>query len=63
MHNYTLSVDLAVDWINDKLYWTDSDLRRIEEVDIVTLVRRVVVQMDTRSSPKGLAVYPLQDHG
>ena len=62
-NNYAPSVDLTVDWINDKLYWTDSNLRTIEEVDILTLARRVVVQLDTRSSPKGLAVYPLQDHG
>ena len=60
---YSPVVDLAVDWINDKLYWTDSTLHKIEEVDIVTLTRKVVVQLDTRSSPKGLAVYPLQDHG
>ena len=52
-----------MDWVNDKLYWTDADLRRIEEVDVVTLTRRVVVQLDTTSGPRGLAVYPLQNYG
>ena len=55
--------DLAVDWIHDKLYWSDSDLKIIEEVDLHTLERRVVVQLPSNSNPLGLAVYPMVDHG
>ena len=52
-----------MDWIHDKLYWTDSDLHKIEEVDIITWERRIVVQLDDSSSPLGLAIYPLQSDG
>lgn len=52
-----------MDWIHDKLYWTDSDLHKIEEVDILTGERRIVVEFDEHSSPVGLAIYPLQSDG
>ena len=55
--------DLAVDWINDKLYWTDRDLRKIEEYDLSTAQRRIVQEMDVGSTPLGLAVYPLEGSG
>lgn len=59
----SILADMTVDWIHDKLYWTDSRLHRIEEVDIITLERRIVVQLDSSSSPIGLAIYPLQNEG
>ena len=55
--------DLAVDWIHDKLYWSDSGSKRIEEVDLHTNERRIVVQLDSGSNPVGLAVYPTMEHG
>ena len=58
-----VSADVAVDWINDKLYWSDRDYKKIEEVDIITRQRRIVIQLDATSIPLGLVVYPLEGHG
>lgn len=55
--------DLAIDWIHDKLYWSDSSRKTIEEVDLNSLQRRVVVQLGQSSNPQGLAVYPMEEHG
>ena len=52
-----------MDWINDKLYWTDRYLHRIEEYDLTTSQRRVVLTTGTSSAPTGIAVYPFQDQG
>lgn len=54
---------LAVDWINDKLYWTDRSNHRIEEYDLMTSQRRVVLTTGDSSLPVGLAVYPFQNPG
>ena len=56
--------DLAVDWISDKLYWAVRKEGKIEELDLETEQRRVVVQ----SAPKtavfsGLAIYPYPNNG
>ena len=59
----SFSAGLAVDWINDKLYWTDRDLHRIEEYDLKTSQRRVVITTGTRSTPTGIAAYPFQEQG
>ena len=56
------TVDLVVDWIHDKLYWSDSEYHRIEEIDIITLERKIVMANEL-SSPLGLALYPLEDQG
>ncbi|CAI8057765.1 Low-density lipoprotein receptor-related protein 4 [Geodia barretti] len=63
MGDLSKPADLAVDWIHDKLYWSDSGFKRIEEVDLHTNERRIVVQLDSGSNPVGLAVYPTMEHG
>jgi hypothetical protein len=63
MGGLSMPADLAVDWIHDKLYWSDSGFKRIEEVDLHTSERRIVVQLDSSSNPHGLAVYPTMEHG
>ena len=59
------TADLAVDWINDKVYWVDRGLRHIEEYDIISGHRRVVASTGNvdQSSPGGLALYPYPNHG
>jgi len=50
-------VGLAVDWINDKLYWTDSRLDRIEVLDLNTNHRTVLVSTGL-DKPRGITVHP-----
>lgn len=59
----SLIADLAVDWINNKLYWTDRDYKQIEVYDLMTSERRVVVTTGPSSLPLGLAVYPYPGYG
>lgn len=62
---YVLSADLAVDWLNDKLYWVDRNLRQVEEYDLKTGYRSVVVSTGTTDSsyPAALALYPYPNYG
>ena len=59
------AVDLAVDWLNDKLYWVDGGLRRIEEYDLNSGLRRVVTSTGSseESRPAALALYPYPNYG
>ena len=52
---------LAVDWINDKLYWTDSNLDRIEVLDLNTSKRSVLVSTGL-DKPRGIAVHPTKGY-
>lgn len=55
--------DLAVDWINDKLYWTDRDEGIIEELDLETDERKVILESKVPAAFNGLAMYPYPDYG
>ncbi len=50
--------DIAVDWINDKLYWTDATLRKVEVLDMNTGVRSKLFDTGTGTIPRGIAVDP-----
>lgn len=53
--------DVAVDWINDKLYWVDSLWARIEVMDISvdgSGERAEVVKLSNHTIPRGIAVDP-----
>ena len=54
-----------VDWLNDKLYWIDTELRQIEEYDLITGTRRVVASTgaEGESTPITLALYPYPNYG
>jgi DNA-binding beta-propeller fold protein YncE len=49
---------IAVDWIADNIYFTESRGGRIDVVNLEGRFRRVLV--DNLSSPRGLAVDPSQ---
>ena len=62
---YVCIVDLVVDWLNDRLYWVDQDLRQVEEYDLKTGHRAVVLttgEADT-SSPNALTLLPYPNYG
>lgn len=48
---------LACDWVNDNIYWTDSDTRRIEVASINSKVRNVIISEDI-GAPRAIAVAP-----
>ena len=52
-------VDVAVDWVNDMVYWTDSYLDRIEVVNMAGTLRTVLVYTKL-DKPRGLALHPLK---
>lgn len=56
-------VGLAVDWINDKVFWTDRDKHAIEEYNLGTQQRRVLVQLEGTARPQGLSIFPQPDYG
>ncbi len=50
--------DIAVDWVSNKLYWTETLYRRIEVLDLDTLVVAPVLDADPHSGIRGIAVDP-----
>ena len=47
-----------MDWVNSKVYWTDSLYRRIEVVDPDTHNRMPLVYADAHSGLRGIIVDP-----
>ena len=50
---------LAIDWVNIKLYWTDTGTNTLEQSDLYGYSRRVLLN-DT-DEPRGIALDPLND--
>ena len=47
---------IAVDWVNDKLYWTDRDLKKIVQANLNETNAEVIV--DNLQSPRGIVIHP-----
>jgi len=52
-------VDVAVDWVNDMVYWTDAYFDRIQVVNMAGTLRTVLVYTGL-DKPRGLALHPLK---
>jgi low density lipoprotein receptor-related protein 5/6 len=50
---------LAWDWINEKLYWTDSNLRKIEVFDPDTEDRKLLFDTGVSTNPADLVLDPI----
>ena len=50
--------DVAWDWINNKLYWTDNAEQEIEVYDLTNAYRRVLLYTGNTSAPIGIVVDP-----
>ena len=50
---------LAWDWINEKLYWTDSNLRKIEVYDPVTEDRKLLFNTGSNTNPADIILDPI----
>ena len=48
---------LAIDWITEKLYWTDSDTKRIEVANMTGGNRRVLFY-DQLDRPRAIVLLP-----
>lgn len=48
---------LAVDWLGEKLYWTDSDTNRIEVAELYNKYRQVLFWKDL-DQPRAIALVP-----
>lgn len=59
MYVCKLAEGLAWDWVNEKLYWTDTQHRGIEVLDVETGARKIVVRAGSHSRPRGIIVDPL----
>ena len=51
--------DIAVDWITEKLYWTDNGLDRIGVVDLVQGYYSILIDTGAETSPRGIIVDPI----
>ena len=50
--------DLALDWISNNLYWTDTLNRRLEMLDIDSEYKTVLLSTGAHSAPKAIVVDP-----
>lgn len=55
-HNYVGGI--AVDWITQKLYWTDADAKEILLLDLATRLGKVLANTGDQTLPRSLAVDP-----
>lgn len=49
---------IAVDWINEKIYWTDAELRHIEVYEPSTEYRKVLLDTGDAAIPRAIVVDP-----
>lgn len=50
---------LAIDWIHDKLYWTDSGTSRIEVANLDGMHRKVLLWKNLEK-PRAIALHPME---
>lgn len=55
--------DVAVDWINSKLFAVDRDGRKIVEYDLKTGTEREVLKTGEKSKPNSITAYPFPGAG
>ena len=51
--------DLALDWIANNLYWTDSFWARIEVMDLDTRERAELIRTGNHTIPRAIVVDPM----
>ena len=55
--NLSHTASIAVDWINDKIYWTDENTSRIEVAELSGNNRKTLIANDLQHA-RGLVVDP-----
>ena len=51
--------DIAVDWIANKLYWTDNGFDRIGVMDFLFGHYTILIDTGADTSPRGIVVDPI----
>lgn len=51
-------VDIAVDWVSNKLYWVDAAWARIEVLDLESRYRAEVLRVGPNTNPEAIALEP-----
>ena len=59
VYDYIHTEDLAIDWVANNLYWTDSFWSRIEVMDLDTLERAELIRTGNHSIPRAIVVDPI----
>lgn len=54
-----LTDDVAVDWVSNKLYWTDDGLDRIGVFDLIFGFRTSLINTGQNTKPRALVVDPI----
>lgn len=49
---------LTIDWINRKIYWTDSGLKRVMAADLSDGTHTMMIANSSLNNPRGIAVHP-----
>ena len=57
-HTCTQTDDIAVDWVNDKLYWTEGTLGSIAVLDIELRTTKLLIDNGRDSTTRAIAVDP-----
>lgn len=57
----SVSGGLAIDWIHDKLYWTDSGTSRIEVSNLDGTQRKVLLWQNMEK-PRAIALHPIEGY-
>ena len=51
--------DIAVDWITNKLYWTDDGLKRVGVLDLERGYYSVILDVGANTRPRGIIIDPI----
>ena len=49
---------MSIDWLTNKIYWTDSDNNRIEVVSMTVPYYRAVIIQEDMDQPRAIVVAP-----
>lgn len=49
---------IAVDWVSNKLYWTDAFYLTVEVIDLASFERKTLFSLASGSTPRAIVVDP-----
>jgi len=58
VNNAKSAEGLTIDWINRKIYWTDSGLKQVMSADLSNGTHVTTIANTSLNNPRGIAVHP-----